>query len=548
MHDVQLFLPLLAALSLAAATLISEDLTCIAAGVLVAEGQLSFGVAVAGCLAGIVTGDIVLMLIGRVLGPRALELPWVRQWAGVDAIARVSRWFAARGTVVVALSRFVPGTRLAAYVAAGAFKVDPWKFTLYVLATAMIWVPVLVGSTAIAGGEIVRAGVLSASGIAAGTGLIAVGLAIVVRLVRAAGLTDWRARRRLVGFWRRWTRWEFWPVWAFYPPVVAYVVLLMFKHRSVTVFTAANPDIPAGGFVGESKFDILRCLAQSDERVARAALVAAGPSPEVRAATARRFMERAQLSFPVVLKPDQGQRGSGVVIVRSDGELCARFAESPVDLIVQEYAQGLEFGVFYYRRPSEPRGHIFSITEKLFPAVRGDGKRTLEELILGDNRAVSLERIHRRAHRPNLEKVPPPGAVVPLVEVGSHCRGALFLDVSTLVTPVLEEAFDAIAQKFGGFYFGRFDVRTPSLERFTQMGDFRIIELNGVTSEATHIYDPATTLWRAYRVLRAQWRLAFEIGAENRRLGVVPASLSSLVGLVFQYRRVARLHPDQVPS
>ena len=58
------------------------------------------------------------------------------------------------------------------------------------------------------------------------------------------------------------------------------------------------------------------------------------------------------------------------------------------DSILQEYVHGLEFGLFYVRRPSEERGRIFSITEKRLPVVTGDGERSLEELILDDERAV----------------------------------------------------------------------------------------------------------------------------------------------------------------
>ena len=35
-----------------------------------------------------------------------------------------------------------------------------------------------------------------------------------------------RARRKLIGRWRRLSRWEFWPPNLFYPPVVGYIVYL----------------------------------------------------------------------------------------------------------------------------------------------------------------------------------------------------------------------------------------------------------------------------------------------------------------------------------
>jgi hypothetical protein len=116
-------------------------------------------------------------------------------------------------------------------------------------------------------------------------------------------------------------------------------------------------------------------------------------------------------------------------------------------------------------------------------------------------------------------EVPPEGERVRLVEIGSHCRGALFLDGAWAKTAELEEAIDRVSRGFDGFYFGRYDIRTPSVEDFLRGRNFKVVELNGVTSEATHIYDPSNGLLDAYRVVFEQWRLAFEIGAANRARG-----------------------------
>jgi hypothetical protein len=59
-----------------------------------------------------------------------------------------------------------------------------------------------------------------------------------------------------------------------------------------------------------------------------------------------------------------------------------------------------------------------------------------------------------------------------------------------------------------GFYFGRFDIRTPSLDDFQAGQNFKIVELNGVTSEATSIYDPCNSL------LQAPWKSAGEVPSE----------------------------------
>jgi len=70
------------------------------------------------------------------------------------------------------------------------------------------------------------------------------------------------------------------------------------------------------------------------------------------------------------------------------------------------------------------------------------------------------------------------------------------------------------------------------------------VELNGVTSEATHIYDPKLSVWEAYRVLFEQWRIAFEIGHQNRAHGVRPTPVWQLPAMIREYRRNAMGYPE----
>jgi hypothetical protein len=243
------------------------------------------------------------------------------------------------------------------------------------------------------------------------------------------------------------------------------------------------------------------------------------------------FLAARGLSYPVVLKPDVGERGTGVAIVRSDRELAAYFGTATGDTIVQRYVAGMEFGIFYYRYPGEPEGHIFSITEKRFPAVIGDGSSTIAELVLRDERAVCLADFYLGRLKRSADDVPAAGELVRLAELGSHCRGAVFLNGAKFETTALRSAVDAIARKFPGFHFGRFDVRSESIEDL-QNGRFEVLELNGVSAVATHIYDPSVTVLAAYLTLFRQWRIAFEIGARNRHLGHQPMMMRDFIALL----------------
>lgn len=455
------------------------------------------------------------------------------------ASATLGGWAAVGAGVLMAQGRAGFGLALAAVIAgtAAAYAVRP-RFSALLIVRALA----LAAGGTVAGAVAAPPLLDALQGWSAWPQVVLVTLSIAPVAWLLTTAASYRGRRLLVSSWRRLTRWEFWPLWAAYVPVAAYIGWLMVKHRSVTLVTAANPAIAGGGVVGESKFAILRGLAGSPANVAASALLAGGSPPDVKLASTEAFMRRHGLTLPVVLKPDAGQRGSGVVVVRTHDALVVALGATHVDTVVQEFVGGEEFGVFYYRHPSEARGHILSITQKQLPTVRGDGIRSLERLILDDERAVCMARFHLHQQASRLGEVPPAGAVVSLGDCASHCRGAIFLDGSALGSGALEAAIDRVASALPGFFFGRFDLRAPTAGALREGRDFKILELNGVTSEPTHIYDPAVPLREAYRVLAEQWRLAFEIGAENVARGARKTSLLELARLAWRYRRDARHH------
>jgi len=524
---------------LALATLVSEDLACIAAGLMVSEGRAEFLFVTLACLVGIVGGDILLFLVGKFIGRPALSKPPLRWFLSAEKLQRSSQWLNRNGLAVIFTSRFVPGTRLPTYLAAGMLNTSLWRFALYMLLAAAVWTPLLVGSAA--GVLIPILHFTPMGGKPLILKLIFAAIALWMAIHLSLHAATHRGRRELYGSFKRIVRWEFWPPYVFYPPVFLYVVYLGIKHRGFTVFTAANPGIVAGGFVGESKFEIMKKISAASQWLPRFTLIPAGEA-EQRISATREFLAQNQMSYPVVLKPDMGQRGSGVAIIRSEQELRDYLTSARYDTILQEYVDGEELGVFYYRYPGEAHGKIFSITEKRLPVLTGDGKKTLEELIFDDDRAVCMADFYLKKNEARLGEVPPAGSPVRLVELGTHCRGAIFLDGRRAASPELQEAIDKIAQSFAGFYFGRFDIRIPPSATNDPANGFKVLELNGVSSEATHIYDPNLGLFGAYRVLFEQWSIAFEIGARNRANGAKPASVRELIQLMNSYSEISQGH------
>jgi pimeloyl-ACP methyl ester carboxylesterase len=103
---------------IAAATLVSEDLTCIGVGLLVAQGRIDFLSGVIACFVGIYVGDLALYVAGRYLGRPALARAPLKWLIRPEHVEISSIWFNRRGPVVIVLSRFVPGTRLLRAVSA----------------------------------------------------------------------------------------------------------------------------------------------------------------------------------------------------------------------------------------------------------------------------------------------------------------------------------------------------------------------------------------------------------------------------------------------
>jgi hypothetical protein len=320
----------------------------------------------------------------------------------------------------------------------------------------------------------------------------------------------------------------------------------------------ANPSFPGGGFYGESKAQILELVVRHAREWVAPFVAIDRPSPQSEAAdggfledeliAAKARLRAAGLDLPVVAKPDLGCRGAGVKLVGSEDGLRSYLRAFPrgARLLLQRYVpfEG-EAGVFYCREAGHARGRIVSITLKYFPHVHGDGRRTLRQLILDDPRAGRVPHLYLQRHAERLDCVPAAGAAVRLAFAGSHSRGAIFRDGSHLVTPAMEERFDAIAKSLPEFHFGRFDVRFADFAQLQAGEAFTIVEVNGAGAESTHIWDRKTSLFKAWGDLMRQYRWLFQIGRANRDRGFKPLTLSEFRRW---YRREKELTPLYPPT
>lgn len=341
---------------------------------------------------------------------------------------------------------------------------------------------------------------------------------------------------------------EFWPDWLFYAPVIVFWTLQSLRYRSITLPSLANPRINAGGICGESKNAIL-ALAGPRARPWVADYVGLHTSGHVDGDDLTRAlaaMTQAGLQFPVVAKPDMSCNGVGVKIMRDEAQLAAYLAAFPrgTELQLQSLVtyEG-EAGIFYIRHPGEKTGRITSVTLKYPPLVVGDGRQDVKALIAADDRLNAISHLLLPKLGAKADMVPAPGERLPLVFVGNHCRGSTFKDGLSVVTPALSARIDEIMQDMPEVYFSRIDLRYQDIDSLREGQGFKIIEFNGSGSEATHIWDPEMTLWRAYKDQFFHYGESFRIGAQIRKAGGRPIGPFKLLALWRQQKALMRTYP-----
>lgn len=342
---------------------------------------------------------------------------------------------------------------------------------------------------------------------------------------------------------------EFWPTWIMYLPVVVLWLILAIRYRSLTLPLIANPQITLSGMVGCSKAEI---LSQAQGTCATTILpwflaTKTEASPEQQAHLIIETARAKGFSLPFVCKPDTGCRGAGVKLIRDEQSLAQIIGCYPLaaGMIIQQLAShDAEVGIFYVREPGQDFGKIASLTFKERPVVVGDGISTLNELVARDSRASRVPHLYKKRNQGHWDKTIPEGQIHSLLFSASHCRGAVFRDGRVHITPALTAAVDQLMRGLPDFHYGRLDVKYADLNRLEAGESLEVVEINGASSEAIHIWDKDTRFVDAIRTLLWQYRTLFRIGHAIRRRGIVTPSVGQLVQAWRREKRLTAYYPE----
>lgn len=340
-------------------------------------------------------------------------------------------------------------------------------------------------------------------------------------------------------WWRRFfiklKSWEYWPVYIFNIPVLFIWIWNALKARDFFFFTLTNPGIETGGFFGESKSAILDNIPAAFKP--KTLLIRHGQTHLDVAS----LMTASGLSFPVIAKPEIGERGWLISKIHNLEELKDYLSQHTIDIILQTYVDlPVELSIMVYAMPDGSESGVTSICEKHFLQVKGDGHSTIGQLIMAQDRAVlQFEKLRTRfGHR--WDDVLDPGEILILEHVGNHCRGTMFLDRNDQIDESIKRHMVSLLRTMPDVFYGRFDMRVGSWQSLREGRDIRVLEFNGTSSDPAHIYQPGYSLLRAYRDMAYHWGIMHRISRQNRKAGYAPVTFKAIISALIIYFRYKR--------
>ncbi|MCX8019155.1 MAG: hypothetical protein N2747_01525 [Chitinophagaceae bacterium] len=315
-------------------------------------------------------------------------------------------------------------------------------------------------------------------------------------------------------FFQKLFNWELWNFYVLYFPLGPVWLWYCLRSRSFWFFSTSNPTITFGGFEGEGKKEIYDQL--PPHLVPKTIYIRHDWPFEKVVQTIR----ESGFEFPFVVKPDIGMKGILFRKIDREEQLRKYHERIPVEYIVQDLVTlPVEVSVFYFRYPWEEKGTVSGFILKELLQVKGDGTSTLKELILKHPRAKFRMAEMQRRHGHRFDRVIPDGEIFYLSYAGNHNRGAHFTNLNNEIDENLCRVFDDLSHYNGNFYYGRYDIKTTSIDDLKQGKNFLILEFNGCGAEPNHIYDCGMSIWQAYGEILRHWKALYKISRYNHLNG-----------------------------
>ena len=239
-------------------------------------------------------------------------------------------------------------------------------------------------------------------------------------------------------------------------------------------------------------------------------------NPEEDFSRIKKGLQKEKIKFPLIVKPDMGERGKGVEIIPELSDLENHIAGLPKEpYLIQEYIEyPLELGILFYW-DLEGKPQISSIGSKSFCHVIGNGKDPFKALVKKNPRLATRIPLLEKRFKKEWETILPKDKHLLIEPIGNHNRGTTFLDGRNYYSKELLDWTANCARQIPGFDYGRFDLKIKDKNAFKRKKNIKIMEVNGVNSEPIHIYDPNYSIWNAYRDIFFQMKIIFDLSQKR---------------------------------
>ncbi|HNJ30009.1 MAG TPA: hypothetical protein PLQ40_13705, partial [Ferruginibacter sp.] len=233
-------------------------------------------------------------------------------------------------------------------------------------------------------------------------------------IVHSLLLNIFAAVRNIV---ERITKWEAWPFKLLYAPIAPVWVWYMIRSGSVWFFTPSNPKITFGGMDGEPKKEMYDLLPKH----LYPATFNVMPGEDFDHVLER--LRQSGIRYPFVAKPEVGCQGILFRKIDTEEEFRNYHANLPVEYIVQELVSyPMEVSVFYIRHPKEQKGTVTGFLHKIPLQVTGNGKDTLEQLVLKHPKGQKRMGEMHSKHKERWNEILPAGEKYMLSYAANHNR------------------------------------------------------------------------------------------------------------------------------
>lgn len=314
---------------------------------------------------------------------------------------------------------------------------------------------------------------------------------------------------------------EYWPMWAFYLPLSFYFICKGTIKKHFFFFTNVNKNMDEfGGLFFDSKMEVDKWIPQKYRPV----------SILVKKQDILSFQLPNTLSFPVIIKPNSGERGRAVMKINSNIEFDTSLKLCDEDLLVQEYVDYQnEYGVFISWIPETNQFKVLSLTEKKFFRVVGNGISTIKELILNQKRGIVFYDELIRITELDINSIPNKGQELIIHKQGNHCKGTQFINSNNRISEGIQLAFNKILKDIKVFEYGRFDIKVLDFEGLETLENFKIIEFNGIAAEPTIVYDQSVGYFKTLKTFIEHWTYLVKISNYHKNNGLQPIASQRIV-------------------